>query len=145
MLVAPIVAAFAVALVGGQLYLRWAARLALDVPNQRSSHTRPTPRGGGLVIVSYLINGGPFGGSSRGVDLFVASLALVVLALVLASVCIATTVIALRVDDLEAWQRHLKEVGADFAAKKQRPDGAWQVFLDDPDGHTIELFTPPPV
>ena len=51
MLVAPIVAAFAVALVGGQLYLRWAARLALDVPNQRSSHTRPTPRGGGLVIV----------------------------------------------------------------------------------------------
>src|SRR5438067_12352235 len=51
MLVAPIVAAFAVALFGGQLYLRWAARLALDVPNQRSSHTRPTPRGGGLVIV----------------------------------------------------------------------------------------------
>src|SRR5438067_14370 len=51
MLLAPIVAAFAVALVGGQLYLRWAAGRALDVPNQRSSHTQPTPRGGGLVIV----------------------------------------------------------------------------------------------
>ena len=50
---------------------------------------------------------------------------------------------ALRVDDLEAWQRHLKDVGADFAPKKQRPDGAWQVFFRDRDGHAIELFTPP--
>src|SRR5438067_8236824 len=47
----PLVLAFATALAGGWLYLRWAPRLALDVPNQRSSHTRPTPRGGGLVIV----------------------------------------------------------------------------------------------
>lgn len=44
-------AAFATALVGGWLYLRWAPRRVLDVPNQRSSHTRPTLRGGGLVIV----------------------------------------------------------------------------------------------
>jgi len=50
---------------------------------------------------------------------------------------------ALRVDDLDEWERHLKIVGADFAVKKQRPDGAWQVFLRDPDGQVVELFTPP--
>jgi catechol 2,3-dioxygenase-like lactoylglutathione lyase family enzyme len=22
-----------------------------------------------------------------------------------------------------------------------RPDGAWQIFLRDPDGHVVELFT----
>jgi lactoylglutathione lyase len=45
--------------------------------------------------------------------------------------------------DLDPWERHLKEVGADFALRKPRPDGASQVFLRDPDGHMIELFTPP--
>jgi catechol 2,3-dioxygenase-like lactoylglutathione lyase family enzyme len=49
---------------------------------------------------------------------------------------------ALRVDDLDAWESHLKRIGADFRPRKQRPDGAWQVFLRDPDGHVIELFTP---
>jgi len=49
---------------------------------------------------------------------------------------------ALRVDDLAAWERHLKTVAAEFSPKKQRPDGAWQIFLRDPDGHAIELFTP---
>ena len=50
---------------------------------------------------------------------------------------------ALKVDDLDGWEKHLKKAGATFAPKKQRPDGAWQVFLSDPDGHRIELFTPP--
>src|SRR5215471_3127175 len=44
---------------------------------------------------------------------------------------------ALRVDDLDQWERHLKSAGAAFAPKKQRPDGAWQVFLRDPDDHVI--------
>jgi len=47
---------------------------------------------------------------------------------------------ALRVEDVTAWEKHLQSVGADFRPKKQRPDGAWQVFLRDPDGHFIELF-----
>ena len=51
---------------------------------------------------------------------------------------------ALEVDDLEAWERHLRQEGADFVARKQRPDGAEQMFVRDPDGHVIELFTPPP-
>jgi UDP-N-acetylmuramyl pentapeptide phosphotransferase/UDP-N-acetylglucosamine-1-phosphate transferase len=51
MLLAPILLAFGVAFFGGRAYMRWAPERALDVPNERSSHTRPTPRGGGLVIV----------------------------------------------------------------------------------------------
>jgi len=46
---------------GVGLFLRWSRnRQLLDIPNERSSHVTPTPRGGGLVIVivslaSYLI------------------------------------------------------------------------------------------
>lgn len=50
---------------------------------------------------------------------------------------------ALQVDDIAAWEEHLKQVGADFSPKKPRPDGAQQIFLRDADGHFIELFTPP--
>lgn len=51
---------------------------------------------------------------------------------------------ALRVDDITAWEVHLQQVGAEFYPKQQRPDGAWQIFLRDPHGHSIELFTPAP-
>ena len=51
---------------------------------------------------------------------------------------------ALLVDDLEAWEKHLTNVSANFNPRKRRPDGAWQIFLPDPDGHVIELCTPPP-
>lgn len=47
---------------------------------------------------------------------------------------------ALRVDDIHEWEKHLQEINADFRPRKRRPDGAWQVFLRDPDGHVIELF-----
>ena len=50
---------------------------------------------------------------------------------------------ALQVDDLDAWERHLDSLGADRLPRQRRPDGAGQVFLRDPDGHVIELFTPP--
>jgi len=50
---------------------------------------------------------------------------------------------ALRVDDLEQWERHLQQIRAEHSPRKRRPDGAWQVFLRDPDGHVIELFTGP--
>ena len=48
---------------------------------------------------------------------------------------------ALRVDDIAAWEKHLAAVRADFQPRKLRPDGAWQIFVRDPDGHFIELFT----
>ena len=50
---------------------------------------------------------------------------------------------ALRVDDIKVWEEHLQSVGASFRPPKLRPDGASQIFLADPDGHYIELFTPP--
>lgn len=50
---------------------------------------------------------------------------------------------ALQVDDIAPWEGHLETVGAECRPKKPRPDGAWQIFLRDPDGHVIELCTAP--
>jgi lactoylglutathione lyase len=49
---------------------------------------------------------------------------------------------ALQVDNLAEWEAHLRKLGVDHRPAKLRPDGAWQVFLRDPDGHVVELFTP---
>jgi catechol 2,3-dioxygenase-like lactoylglutathione lyase family enzyme len=51
---------------------------------------------------------------------------------------------ALMVDDLDAWERHLTACGATFRPRRTRPDGALQTFVVDPDGHYVELCTPPP-
>ena len=51
---------------------------------------------------------------------------------------------ALLVDDIDAWEAHLKQVGANYQPRKRRPDGALQIFVTDPDGHHIELCTRPP-
>ncbi len=50
---------------------------------------------------------------------------------------------ALLVDDVLAWREHFLTTGANFLPPKQRPDGAWQLFVYDPDGHVIELCTQP--
>lgn len=50
---------------------------------------------------------------------------------------------ALETDDLDAWERHFKETGVEHLPRRTRPDGVWQVFLLDPDGHCIELFKRP--
>ncbi len=52
---------------------------------------------------------------------------------------------ALLVDDLDAWEEHLKATGYPYFPRKPRPDGAWQIFIIDPDGHYIELCTRPGV
>ncbi|HLM00792.1 MAG TPA: glycosyltransferase family 4 protein [Pyrinomonadaceae bacterium] len=47
-----IVSAFILTYSGVRIFRHWSLRRKiLDVPNERSSHTVPTPRGGGLVIV----------------------------------------------------------------------------------------------
>lgn len=54
------IAVFAVSYIGVQWFRRWSLkREIIDVPNERSSHTVPTPRGGGVVIalVSILFLG----------------------------------------------------------------------------------------
>jgi UDP-N-acetylmuramyl pentapeptide phosphotransferase/UDP-N-acetylglucosamine-1-phosphate transferase len=44
-------AVFAASFIGVKLFRRWSLkREIIDVPNERSSHSVPTPRGGGLII-----------------------------------------------------------------------------------------------
>jgi catechol 2,3-dioxygenase-like lactoylglutathione lyase family enzyme len=50
---------------------------------------------------------------------------------------------ALLVDDFDAWERYLTEHQVQFAPRRTRPDGALQLYVIDPDGHYIELCTPP--
>ena len=50
---------------------------------------------------------------------------------------------ALMVDDLDQWENHIDARGAVRLARKTRPDGALQTFVQDPDGHWIELCQPP--
>jgi lactoylglutathione lyase len=45
---------------------------------------------------------------------------------------------ALEVHDLEKLEAHLQTLNIPYRPKKQRTDGAWQIFLTDPDGHWIE-------
>ena len=46
---------------------------------------------------------------------------------------------ALQVDSIEAAEALLRRNGVAHRPRKRRPDGAWQLFLADPDGHRIEL------
>lgn len=50
---------------------------------------------------------------------------------------------ALLVDNLDEWEAHLQQVNYPHLPRRRRPDGAGQIFLIDPDGHYIELCTPP--
>ena len=50
---------------------------------------------------------------------------------------------AFRIDSIEAAEERLRTSGIDYARPKKRPDGATQIFFEDPDGHSVELFTPP--
>jgi len=56
--------------------------------------------GSGLLLASYAMNGGPGGGRSSGVNLWIASMGLVVASILLAAVSLATTVLALRTPGL---------------------------------------------
>ena len=50
---------------------------------------------------------------------------------------------ALVVDDLDAWEAQLDRRQAKRLPRKTRPDGAEQTFVQDPDGHWIELCVLP--
>ena len=52
--------------------------------------------------------------------------------------------LALIVDDLDEWESHLDQHNATRLDRKLRPDGAQQTFVQDPDGHWVELCVPPP-
>ena len=50
---------------------------------------------------------------------------------------------ALVVDALDEWEHHLDQSVVSRMPRKERPDGAQQTFLQDPDGHWIELCVLP--
>lgn len=51
--------------------------------------------------------------------------------------------LAFLVDDCRRIGDELQQAGVKFASPpKQRPDGYWQLFLQDPDGYLVELCSP---
>lgn len=50
---------------------------------------------------------------------------------------------ALMIDDMDAWESYFQREGIEYLPRRTRPDGAFQIYLVDPDGHYIELCTPP--
>lgn len=46
---------------------------------------------------------------------------------------------AMRVASIRAAEHELKQKNIAFAGPQQRPDGIWQIFIQDPDGHIVEL------
>ena len=52
---------------------------------------------------------------------------------------------ALMIDDMDAWEAYLQGKGIPYTPRRTRPDGAFQIYVSDPDGHCLELCTQPPV
>ena len=52
---------------------------------------------------------------------------------------------ALLVEDIQAWECQFVKTGTHFKPMKTRPDGAYQIFVPDPDGHYVEICTVPGV
>ena len=48
---------------------------------------------------------------------------------------------ALMVDDMDAWEKFFREKEIPYLPRRRRPDGAFQIYLIDPDGHYVELCT----
>ena len=46
---------------------------------------------------------------------------------------------AMRVKSIRAAEADLLAKKVSFSGPKQRPDGMWQIFIKDPDGHVVEL------
>lgn len=46
---------------------------------------------------------------------------------------------ALQVSSVQKAEEFLSNAQVEYNPKRERPDGAWQIFLQDPDGYFIEL------
>ena len=46
---------------------------------------------------------------------------------------------AMRVKSIRTVESELKQKNIAFMGPQQRPDGIWQIFIQDPDGHIVEL------
>lgn len=50
---------------------------------------------------------------------------------------------ALLIDDMDAMEAFLQSIDAPYTPRRTRPDGAYQIYVTDPDGHVCELCTAP--
>ena len=50
-----------------------------------------------------------------------------------------STHFAVRADSVAAAEVRLQEQGVAYTPPRQRPDGVTQIYIEDPDGHTIEF------
>ena len=44
-----------------------------------------------------------------------------------------------RIPNIAATKAHFDSLGIEYEDPRNRPDGPWQLFIKDPDGHVIEL------
>jgi lactoylglutathione lyase len=51
---------------------------------------------------------------------------------------------AMMVDDMDAWENYFQGNEIPYLPRRRRPDGAFQIYLIDPDGHYVELCTAVP-
>ena len=51
---------------------------------------------------------------------------------------------AMMIDDMDAWEKYFHEKDIPYLPRRRRPDGAFQIYLIDPDGHYVELCTAVP-
>lgn len=66
--IATLISAFTIALITSKLIIYFFGKRLLDIPNDRSSHTTPTPRGGGIAIVLGTIGASLFAYFSGGIS-----------------------------------------------------------------------------
>ena len=52
---------------------------------------------------------------------------------------------ALLVDSMDEWEAFLQRQCVAYTERRTRPDGAYQIYISDPDGHCLELCTKPGV
>lgn len=50
---------------------------------------------------------------------------------------------ALMIDSMDEWENYFRENNIPYEERRTRPDGAYQIYVTDPDGYAIELCTPP--
>ena len=46
---------------------------------------------------------------------------------------------ALEIDSVEDWENFLDSIGVPYTPRRTRPDGAYQIYVKDPDGYFVEL------
>jgi lactoylglutathione lyase len=46
---------------------------------------------------------------------------------------------ALEIESMDDWERYLDSIACPYTPRRTRPDGAFQIYVKDPDGYYVEL------